>query len=162
MCAPYTPHPSTAAQLSRAHQRPKIRSGLTLSPKRSHALSPSLPQEQIDARDEREVKLQAARRHRTGRSYALFHRARSSRGQRGAPDASVDARSMRTSRAPVCRQASARPARGSLGGSAAAFSAASAAPPSMTPGKAAPLAGGGVGRLQRARMRLRPTGVCRR
>eukprot|EP00966_Prymnesium_polylepis_P171763 3972341-Prymnesium_polylepis.1 len=45
-------------------------------------------------------------------------------------------RSMRTSRAPVCGQASARPARSSLGGSTAASSAATAAPPSVTTSRA--------------------------
>ena len=45
-------------------------------------------------------------------------------------------RSMRTSRAPVCGQASARPARGSLGGSSAASSAATAAPPSVSTSRA--------------------------
>ena len=66
------PYVGTPAQLPHAHPRAKIRSGLTLSPKRSHARSPSLLQEQIDARDDREVKLQAARRHRTGKSYIFF------------------------------------------------------------------------------------------
>ena len=45
-------------------------------------------------------------------------------------------RSMRTSRAPVSGQASARPARGSLGGSSAASSAATAAPPSVSTSRA--------------------------
>ena len=45
-------------------------------------------------------------------------------------------RSMRTSCAPVCGQASARPARGSLGGSGAASSAATAAPPSVSTSRA--------------------------
>jgi hypothetical protein len=60
--------------------------------------------------------------------------------------------------APVCRQASARPARGSLGGSTAAAAAASAAPPSVAAGRAAQLASGGFGGLQRTPMRSRSFG----
>ena len=153
------PYVGTPAQLPHAHPRAKIRSGLTLSPKRSHcALSfPSAGADRCARRSRGEASGGSAPPHwqelhflplsaRLSRSARRWKRV----GRCGPP-----AR-------PSVDRASARPARSSLGGSAAALSAASAAPPSVTAGKAAPLAGGGVGRLQRARMRLRSTGVCRR
>ena len=61
--------------------RAEIRPGLTLSPKRSRVLSPYLPQEQVDSRDEREVKPQAARRHRLVIFYDCLRQLRDSRGR---------------------------------------------------------------------------------
>ena len=51
----------------------------------------SVPQEQIDARDEHEVKPQTARRHCIDYYYDLFREWRGSGGRHGAGDASVDA-----------------------------------------------------------------------
>ena len=51
----------------------------------------SLPQEQIDARGDREVKQQTARRQRIEYHYSLLREWRGSRGRHGAGDASVDA-----------------------------------------------------------------------
>ena len=50
----------------------------------------ALPQEQIDARDEHEVKLQTARHHRINDFYNMLRKSRGFRGRRGARDASVD------------------------------------------------------------------------
>jgi hypothetical protein len=89
--APFIPHPDTSTQLPCAHHHADFRSGLTLSRKRSRARLLSLPQEQIDERDEHEVKPQTARRHRIDYYYDIFREWRGSRGRHGAGDASVDA-----------------------------------------------------------------------
>ena len=89
--APFIPHVGTPAQLPRGHLRAKIRSEHTLSRKRSHAHSSSLPNVQIDARVDREVKLQTAWCQRIEYHYELFREWRGSRGRQGAGDASVDA-----------------------------------------------------------------------
>ena len=88
--ASFTPHASTPVPLPCAHQRAEIRSGLTLCHKRSVRALVSLPQEQIDARGDREVKQQTARRQRIEYHYSLFREWRGSRGRQGAPDASTD------------------------------------------------------------------------
>ena len=88
--APFIPHVGTPAQLPRGHLRAKIRSEHTLSRKRSHALSSSLPNVQIDARVDREVKLQTARRQVIDFLFDLFRERRGYRGRQGAPDASID------------------------------------------------------------------------
>ena len=86
----FIPHPDTSNPLPCAHHRADFRSGLTLSRKRSRARLLPLPQEQIDARDEHEVKLQTARHHRIDYYYNMLRKSRGSRGRRGARDASVD------------------------------------------------------------------------
>jgi hypothetical protein len=86
-----TPHTSTPVPLPCAHQRAEIRSGLTLCHKRSVRALVSLPQEQIDARGDREVNQQTARRQRIEYHYGLLREWRGSRGRHGAGDASVDA-----------------------------------------------------------------------
>ena len=88
--ASFTPHTSTPVPLPCAHQRAEIRSGLTLCHKRSVRALVSLPQEQIDARGDREVKQQTARCQRIEYHYSLFREWRGSRGRQGAPDASTD------------------------------------------------------------------------
>ena len=60
--ASFTPHASTPVPLPCARQRSKIRSGLPFCHKRSVRALVSLPQEQIEARDDREVKLPTPRR----------------------------------------------------------------------------------------------------
>ena len=129
------PHASTLAQLPCTHLRAEIRSVLTYSTKRSCARSHVLPQEQFDARDGHKAKLQTARRRRIESTTATMIY---SVGHAALEISKVleTRRSMRTSRAPVCGQASARPARGSLGGSSAASSAATAAPPSVSTSRA--------------------------
>ena len=87
---PFIPRPDTSTPLPCAHHRADFRSGLTLSRKRSRARLLPLPQEQIDSRDEHEVKLQTARRHRLANYYDCLQQGRDSRGRRGAPDASDD------------------------------------------------------------------------
>ena len=86
----FIPHPDTSNPLPCAHHRADFRSGLTLSRKRSRARLLPLPQEQIDARGEHEVKLQTARHHRIDYYYNMLRKSRGSRGRRGARDASVD------------------------------------------------------------------------
>ena len=88
--ASFTQHTSTPVPLPRARQRSKIRSGLPFCHKRSVRALMSLPQEQIEARDDREVKLPTARRQRIEYHYDLFREWRGSRGRHGAGDASVD------------------------------------------------------------------------
>ena len=89
--ASFTQHTSTPVPLPRARQRSKIRSGLPFCHKRSVRALMSLPQEQIEARDDREVKLPTARRQRIEYHYDLLREWRGSRGRHGAGDASVDA-----------------------------------------------------------------------
>ena len=89
--APFTPHTSTPVPLPCAHQCAEIRSGLTFCHKRSVCALVSLPQEQNDARGDREVKLQTAWCQRIEYHYELFRECRGSRGRQGAGDASVDA-----------------------------------------------------------------------
>ena len=89
--ASFTPHASTPVPLPCARQRSKIRSGLPFCHKRSVRALVSLPQEQIDARGDREVHLQTAWRQRIEYYYDLFRGWRGSRGRQGAGDASVDA-----------------------------------------------------------------------
>ena len=88
--APFIPRPDTSTPLPCTHHRADFRSGLTLSRKRSRARLLPLPQEQINSRDEHEVKLQTARRHRLANYYDCLQQGRDSRGRRGAPDASDD------------------------------------------------------------------------
>ena len=89
--ASFTPHTSTPVPLPCAHQRAEIRSRLTFCHKRSVRALVSLPQEQIDARGDREVKMQTAWRQRIEYHYDLFREWRGSRGRHGAGDASADA-----------------------------------------------------------------------
>ena len=88
--ASFTPHISMPVPLPCAYQRAEIRTGLTVCHKRSVRALMSLPQEQIEARDDREVKLPTARRQRIEYHYDLFREWRGSRGRHGAGDASVD------------------------------------------------------------------------
>ena len=88
--ASFTQHTSTPVPLPRARQRSKIRSGLPFCHKRSVRALMSLPQEQIEARDDHEVKLPTARRQRIEYHYDLLREWRGSRGRHGAGDASVD------------------------------------------------------------------------
>ena len=88
--ASFTQHTSTPVPLPRARQCSKIRSGLPFCHKRSVRALMSLPQEQIEARDDREVKLPTARRQRIEYHYDLLREWRGSRGRHGAGDASVD------------------------------------------------------------------------
>ena len=97
----------------------------------------SLLQEQIDARGDREVKLQTAWRQRIEYHYDFLRESGGSRGRQGAGDASVDAT---LACARFFGQASAQPARGSLGGLAAASAVAIAAPHSVAAGGATQLA----------------------
>ena len=135
--ASFTQHTSTPVPLPRARQRAEIRSGLPFCHKRSVRALMSLPQEQIEARDDREVKLPTAR----GASASSTPTISSASGAALEVGTALETRrSVRASRALVCGHASARPARGSVGGLAAASAAASAAPPSVAAGRAAPLA----------------------
>ena len=138
--ASFTQHTSTPVPLPRARQRKqrsKIRSGLPFCHKRSVRALMSLPQEQIEARDDREVKLPTAR----GANASSTTTISSASGAALEVGTALETRrSIRASRALVYGHASARPARGSVGGLAAASAAASAAPPSVAAGRAAPLA----------------------
>ena len=90
--APYIPHHSTAAQLTRAHLRAPIRSSLTLLAQRSCVRSNAPSVQRIDARGLGKVKRQTARRHGISMYDQIPRGWRGSRGRRGAPDASDDMR----------------------------------------------------------------------
>ena len=135
--APFTPHTSTPVPLPCAHQCAEIRSGLTFCHKRSVCALVSLPQEQNDARGDREVILQTAWRQRIEYHYDYFREWRGSSGRHGAGDASVDTTLLRTQRWAGLAEAPS-PRLPML--SAAASGPASAALPSMTPGGTAQLA----------------------
>ena len=90
--APYIPHHSTAAQLTRAHLRAPIRSSLTLLAQRSCVRSNAPSVQRIDARGLGKVKRQTARRHGINIYDQIPSGWRGSRGRRGAPDASDDMR----------------------------------------------------------------------
>ena len=104
-----------ASQLPCAHPRAEIRSGFTYYTKRSRARSHVLPQEQIEARDDRKAKPQIASRRRIDYYHDRFRESRGSRGGQAARDANIDA-ARAHARLWACGLASARPACGSLGG----------------------------------------------
>ena len=88
-----TIHPAcqhTSPQLPCARPRAEIRSVLTYSSERSRARSHVIPQEQINARDDHEVKRQTDWRHRIDEFYESLRGARDSRDPGGAQDASID------------------------------------------------------------------------
>ena len=90
MSAQSIPHANTLAQLPCARPRAEIRSVLTYSSERSRARSHVIPQEQINARDDHEVKRQTGWRHRIDEFYESLRGERDSRDPGGAQDASID------------------------------------------------------------------------